>query len=131
MSIFKEFTSLSFLILPVKQEGGHVKTDERYLAEDGEDIYIRELELVSIKNKVCSRNEESFASIVSASKPYGLRAETMLAAEKYGLPKFLDSPTENGYRVLGLVEKQKRDWKYLPFDYPIPKHFVPKLAYNF
>ncbi len=93
----------------------------RYLCEEGDDIFIREGRLIDIKNKVQALGEPSVAGIVSARKPYGLAADTMRNATKYNLPEFSDTPIENGYKILGLGDKQKRTWKYIPKDYPLPK----------
>ena len=93
---------------------------KRFLS-NGENIYIRNSKLVSIKEKVEVKADEFMESIVSDSKPYGLRAETMLNASKYGLPDFSNIQIIEGYKILGLGEKQKRIWKYIPKDYPIPK----------
>ena len=97
------------------------KKSKRYLQDGDCDIFIRSEELVSIKNKILAKSVNSFASIVSASKPYGLRAETMLSAAKYGLPEFSDTKIDDGYSVFGLGPKQARTWKYIPKDYPLPK----------
>lgn len=102
----------------------------RYLAEDGDNIFIRENRLLQIKNRVFAIQTKMFDSIVSARKPYGLEAETMLKASKYGLPDFSNEPYKNGYRILGLGEKQKRMWKYIPKDYPIPKRNIALNKYK-
>lgn len=102
----------------------------RYLAEENDDIFIRDNRLLQIKNSVFAIQTEMFDSIVSASKPYGLRAETMLKASKYGLPDYSNEPYKNGYRILGLGEKQKRMWKYIPKDYPIPKRNIALNKYK-
>lgn len=95
---------------------------KRFLAEENTDIFIRNNILLGIKKKI-EHFGPFFDTIVSASKPYGLRAETMVCASKYGLPDFSDKPIigGGGYRIIGLGEKQRRTWKYLPFSYPIPK----------
>ena len=93
----------------------------RFLQEEGCDIYIREEILISIKNKASSLKEKTFDSMVSASKPYGFRAETMLSAKKFGLPEFSKTSIEGGYEILGLGEGKRRIWKYLPNNYPLPK----------
>lgn len=97
------------------------KKSKRYLQDGDCDIFIRSEELVSIKNKILAKSVNSFASIVSARKPYGLEAETMLSAAKYGLPEFSDTKIDDGYSVFGLGPKQARTWKYIPKDYPLPK----------
>lgn len=94
---------------------------DRYLAEEKDDIFIRLDVLVQIKEKIQSSGRIMLDSIVSASKPYGLRAETMLKASKYNLPDFSNTPIKNGYEILGLGEKAKRTWKYIPNNYPLPK----------
>lgn len=91
------------------------------MKEEGCDIYIRDEILISIMNKVKSLRERTFDSMVSASKPYGFRAETMLSPKKFGLPEFSDKKILGGYEIFGLGEKMKRTWKYLPKNYPIPK----------
>lgn len=97
------------------------KKSQRFLQEEGCDIYIREEILISIKNKASSLKEKTFDSMVSASKPYGFRAETMLSAKKFGLPEFSKTCIEGGYEILGLGEGKRRIWKYLPNNYPLPK----------
>lgn len=98
-----------------------VRKSIRYLKEEGIDIFIRDEILINIMKKVMACSEDTFDSIVSARKPYGLEAETMLSASKYGLPEFSTEKIADGYEILGLGEKMKRVWKYLPLNYPIPK----------
>lgn len=98
-----------------------VRTSERLLKEDGCDIFVRDEVLISIMKKAKSLGELTFDSIVSASKPYGFRAETMLSPKKFGLPEFSNEKIDGGYEIFGLGEKMKRTWKYLPKDYPLPK----------
>lgn len=93
----------------------------RYLCEDGDNIFIRESQLVSIKRKVQALGEPTMDLIASPLKPYGLRGDAIKSREKYGLPEMSDTPIENGFRLIGLDEKQKRIWKYLPKNYPF-KH---------
>lgn len=52
-----------------------VRESQRYIIEDGDDIFVREDRLISIKNKVKVTNETSFDKIVSSMKPYGLRGD--------------------------------------------------------
>lgn len=61
---------------------GKIQHSKRYLDEGDAEIFIRSDFLISIKNKALSLREKTMDSIVSASKPYGFRAETMLNAEK-------------------------------------------------
>ena len=102
----------------------------RPLAEDDDEIFIREPALVEIKKKVLSLKEGSLSSIVSARKPYALAAETMRNAGKFGLPEFSNTEIKEGYKILGLGEKNKRCWKYLPKDYPIPKADAGLMKYK-
>ena len=97
------------------------RESKRFLKEDGCDIYIRDEILISIMNKAKSLRERMFDSMVSARKPYGLEAETMLSSKKFGLPEFSNEKIPGGYEIFGLGDKMKRMWKYIPNDYPIPK----------
>lgn len=96
-----------------------VRKSIRYLAEENENIYIREDRLIAIKNKVKLLNEPSFETIVSSRKPYGLGGDVFNNTNKYKLPPMYNTPKENNYKILGL-EKLKRVYKYIPIDYPIP-----------
>ncbi len=102
----------------------------RSLCEKGNDIFIREPTLVSILFKVQSKKEQSLSSIVSARKPYALAAETMRNAKKYGLPEFSETAQPGGYRILGLGENQRRTWKFLPNNYPIPRRDSGLMKYK-
>lgn len=93
----------------------------RYLKEDDMDIYVRYSELITIMQKVQGNSSVMLDTIVSPSKPYGFRGETMVSAKKYGLPEFCDKEIGGGYKIFGLGEKKERMWKYLPQDYPFPK----------
>lgn len=116
------------------KDGDKVYKTKRFLCEEGDNIFIRDGRLISIKNRVGSNDEPSVSNIVSARKPYGLDADVMKYPEKYGLPSFSDIPIKDGYAVLGLGDKQQRIWKYVPNDYPLPKTkgidkykvFIPK-----
>lgn len=105
----------------IKNHGTTLRESHRFLKEKDIDIFVRDDRLVGIVEKVRARSEKTLDSMVSASKPYGLRAETMLSASKYGLPDFSDTKISGGYSVLGLGESRKRIWKYIPKDYPLPK----------
>lgn len=98
-----------------------VIVSNRYLADEKDDIFIRFDVLVQIKKKIQNSGRIMLDSIVSARKPYGLEAETMLKASKYNLPNFSNTPIKNGYEIFGLGEKAKRTWKYIPNNYPLPK----------
>jgi len=91
---------------------------KRFLAEEGDDIFIRENMLVSIKNKVKMCKEKTLDLIASPAKLYGLRGDAIKSREKYGLPPMSEVPISGGYKLLGLDNKLKRISKYLPADYP-------------
>ncbi len=95
-----------------------ISFSERYLVEDGDDIFIRENVLVSIKNKAQRYNERTLDLIASPAKLYGLRGDAIKSREKYNLPPMSDTPIPNGYKLLGLDNKLKRIYKYLAPNYP-------------
>ncbi len=96
-------------------------TSFRFLVEEGDEIFIRDGNLVSIKDK-CNRSPFiSFDTIVSSMKPYGLRGDFFKDTLKYGLPAISEKPFANGYTIVGLNEKLQRCLRYIPFDYPLPK----------
>jgi site-specific DNA-methyltransferase (adenine-specific) len=93
----------------------------RKLSEDGEEIFIRENRLISIKNKIQNVDNSSFESLVSSMKPFGLRGDIFKDTSKYGLPPMSDYYIEGEYTIYGLDEKLKRVKKYVAADYPFPK----------
>lgn len=99
-----------------------VSHSKRFLLEEGDDIFIRENVLVSIKNKVQKHCEKTFDLIASPRKPYSLAGDAIKSREKYKLPPMSDAPIKDGYRLLGLDEKLKRIYKFLPQDYPFTKN---------
>lgn len=92
----------------------------RYLVEEGDDIFIRENALISIKNKVNTLQNESFENIVSPRKPYGLSGDIFKSTKKYGLPPLSLEKIKNGYSIIGLDEA-KRSIRYISKDYPLPQ----------
>lgn len=95
---------------------------ERFLAVDDEsDFYVRDERLVSILNKVKEKTITTFDTLVSSRKPYGLTGAFFKDPAKYNLPPVSNSPIQDGYRILGLGEKQKREYKYISSNYPLPK----------
>lgn len=93
----------------------------RYLSEPGENIFIRENRLISIKCKVQALLQTSFDQIVSSMKPFGLRGDVFKNPQKYELPEMSTSVIENGLTIYGLDEHQKRTKRYVAYNYPIPK----------
>lgn len=96
------------------------KHTKRYLVEEGDEIFIRNNELISIKKKVEHNCENFFESIVSAMRPFGLRGDVFKDFTKYHLPEMQTSPVNGGYTVYGLDERLKRTTMYAPSTYPIP-----------
>ncbi|MBQ9084785.1 MAG: Eco57I restriction-modification methylase domain-containing protein [Clostridia bacterium] len=96
-----------------------IRESFRYLVEPGDEIYIRDDRLISIKNKVLGSNFVSFETIASSMKPYGLRGDVFKNPGKYGLPTMSTSPIKDGYSIVGL-ENLKRTYRYIPKDYPLP-----------
>ena len=94
----------------------------RFLVEKGDDIFIRENTLVSIKNKVQILGEKTIDLIASPAKLYGLRGDAIKSTQKYGLPPMSDIPLKNGYKLLGLDNKLKRVHKYLDKNYHFTKN---------
>ena len=95
----------------------------RPLCDGTDTIFIREHTLVDIKNKVNCKIDNSFSTLISTRNPYGLRADSMRNATRYGLPEFSSIPYDDGFQILGLGKKQHRVWKYIPNDYPLPKNY--------
>ena len=103
-----------------RHSNGEVKESFRMLVEDGDSIFIRDDRLIPIKNKIMESGAESFESIVSSMRPYGLRGDFYGNESKYDLPKVSDNPTGSYYRIVGL-DKLKRKYTYAPKNYPLPK----------
>lgn len=96
-----------------------VRVSKRYLVEDGDEIFVREDRLISIKNKVNTSGTISFDTIVSSMRPYGLRGDVFKDPYKYHLPAMSEKFKEGYYRILGL-NNLKREYRYIPQDYPLP-----------
>lgn len=93
----------------------------RYLVEDGDKIFIRDSNLMSIKNKCSKHPFTSFDNIVSAMKPYGLRGDFFKDPSKYGLPAISDQKFNGCLTIIGLNEKLQRCYRYVSKSYPLPK----------
>ena len=94
---------------------------ERYLRDKGGDIFIRDNKLIELKNHIKSTNEETFDSMVSSMKPYGIRGDFFKDPSKYGLPAVKENKGDCPYTIIGLDEGLRRVKKYMPDNYPIPK----------
>ena len=104
----------------IRHADGLTKESFRMLVEEGDSIFIRDDRLIPIKNKIVSSGIESFESIVSSMRPYGLRGDFFGNEQKYGLPKVSDNPQNGYYRIVGL-DKLKRKYAYVPKNYPLPR----------
>lgn len=103
------------------ENGKIVSKSERFLKESGDDIFIRDSRLISIKEKVLSFGEKTINTIFSARKPYGLSGDFFKNPKKYGLPDISDTPINGGFVIVGLDDNLKRVKKFIPSDYPIPR----------
>ena len=97
------------------------KISNRYLKDGDDEIYIRYILMISIKNKVIIKNNENIEKITSPLKPYGLRGDVFKDPSKYNLPSFSDTFINSGYTIIGLDDSQKRIKKFVPKTYPFPK----------
>lgn len=94
---------------------------KRYLVEEGDNIYIRNVRLVSIKEKCNPAGTVSFDTIVSSMKPYGLRGDFFKNPAKYKLPAVGTEKFDNCLTIIGLNEKLQRTYRYVNKEYPLPK----------
>lgn len=102
----------------------------RYLQNADDDIYVRDMRLLPIKEKA---KGDSFETIVSSMKPYGLRGDVFANPHKYGLPEMSPYNKPDGILIHGLVDL-KRTLKRVSPDYPLPittnlnayKIFIPR-----
>jgi len=104
---------------------GTRKGSRRFLREEGfGDIFIRDERMISILKKIVAKdgkNYKRFSELVSAMKPYGIRGDFFANPAKHGLPKIYEKRhSDTDLKIYGLL-KNKRDVRYVPADYPIPK----------
>lgn len=102
-----------------RHDKDEIRKSERYLVEDGDEIFVRDERLLSIKDKIAISEKTSFENIVSSMKPYGLRGDVFANTYKYKLPAMSDVQKPGYMKVLGL-DNLKRKYKYIPKDYPLP-----------
>lgn len=79
-----------------RHEDGEIRESNRFLVEKGERICIRDDRMLSIKRKVCKKEFQSFESIVSSMKPYGLRGDVFKNPAKYGLARMSEKEIGGG-----------------------------------
>lgn len=80
--------------------------------------------------KVWANNKiekDSFETIISSTKPYGLRGDFFKNPSKYGMPKIRETTLGGDLRILGL-DGSKRVYRYISQNYPLPKR---DLLYNY
>jgi hypothetical protein len=85
------------------KNGKIVSEMERFLLEEGQDVFIRHNEAIPILKKVLSKKEKSFSKIVSSRQPFGLETN---------FKDFEDEKFENGVKIyankkIGYIEKDK------------------------
>lgn len=109
--------------IEIIEKNNNKKKYKGVLDSIGEGVFIRFPELISIYNKVIKINIEfgnNMQKITSVLKPYGLRTDVFLNAQKYKLPDLLvERKAETDIEVMGLI-KNKRQFRYVSSDYPIP-----------
>lgn len=85
-----------------------ISQKERYLLEDGNDVFIRYNEAIDILKKVQIKKEQSINTIISARKPFGFATT---------FSDFMKSGSDNFYKIYA-----NRAVGYLSKDYLIPKN---------
>ncbi len=115
----------------------NIDFSERYLKTEWSDIFIRDEMQIKILDKVLSKWEKSFSSLVSSRKPYWLATDIIWNETKYGLKKFSETPIEWWNEIHWLL-KLKRVVRYVDKNYKLPinwdevgengmwKIFIPK-----
>ena len=101
--------------------GKLIEVSKRFLAYKDTEVFLRMEAMSSIIDKVWAMHQQSFSTIVSSRKPYGLGGDLFIKGpEKYGLPPVSPKPIKGGYAIWGLDGK-RRTKCYIPNDYPLPK----------
>ncbi len=90
----------------------------RPLLEKDADTFIRINEAVPILRKVQKLHEPAFSSVVSKSKPFGLRSDFFNDPAKYGYPPVSEKPVKGGIAIVGTY-KYKTEYRYVGKDYPV------------
>lgn len=109
-----------------KHDAGNISQSVRFLAESGDDVFIRYAELLQIKDKVTKKNYTSFGSLVSFRNPFKL----------FKLPSegTKNQHNKTDFQIYGL-DNTKRTSVYVPNTYSLSKGrelvgvykvFVPK-----
>ena len=106
----------------VYEHEGNVITShmKRPLLENNSDTFIRMNAAIPILRKVQSFNEESFSSIVSPRKPFGLPSDFFVSQKKYNLPPIMEQKkSSSDIRIVGTY-KYKTEVRYVNSNYPFP-----------
>lgn len=93
---------------------------KRPLLENDVDTLIRINEAVPILRRVKKMREQSFSSIVSPRKPYGLPSDFFSNQEKYNLPKVSENKIVDGISIIGTY-KYKTEKRFVHNNYPFPQ----------
>lgn len=95
-----------------------IKT-ERYLASGKDDIFIRSSILYSIKEKVMSNTKETVSDIASPQTPYKILTNAFKSNTSGNALAFSkEKANDDDIRVLGNGDKQKREYRFIPKNYP-------------
>ncbi len=106
---------------PCEGKDDEIIKSTRFLCEEGDDIFIRDPRLLSIKKKLSQHKYVPLSTLVSEMRPYGLRGDFFKDPNKYGLPSIRTTLQDNDITIWGLDEKQHRVKRYVSMDYPLPK----------
>lgn len=102
-----------------RHDSDGVRKSKRFLCEEGDTIFVREDRLITLKNSITKNKDfRSVSKYTSPYRPYGLRGDVYFEFEKYKLPEIKKAKIEDGYRIIGLTKDKKREWRYVPNDYP-------------
>ena len=97
-----------------------IQYSTRFLHDLGE-IYIRDERIISIIHKIIDNDFETFEPLVSSRKPYGLSGDFFKDPAKYNLPEISDEQDDlTDLTIIGR-ENNKRVFKFIPKDYPLPQ----------
>lgn len=91
---------------------GKISKMERYLLEDGCDVFIRYNDAIQIRNKIMEKDFVSFSTIVQARKPFGIPTNYKTCSENKSQK---DTIKFYGQKVIGYVSEdlitKNKEWK--------------------
>ena len=91
----------------------------RPLLEKGAETFIRINQAIPILRKVQQYNESSFATIVSARKPFGLPSDFIASPSKYNLPLIREERRCNDIKIIGTLNYKTVE-RFVDKNYPFP-----------